>query len=124
MRRMIQDGDEPESLEMGDVLGHARLLVVHLVPHRLQLTREGFLNFGALQTVKVRVFQFCLFNTHILELAGEPLVLLSELGDQEAFLLLRRPLAVLRLLQQGSQALDNRNLTLLMNELQFAEILS
>lgn len=52
---MIQDGDEPESLEMGDVLGHARLLVVHLVPHRLQLTCEGFLNFGALQIVKVRV---------------------------------------------------------------------
>ena len=106
---------------MGDVLRHARLLVVHLVPHRLQLTREGFLNFGALQTVKVRVFQFCLFNTHILELAGEPLVLLSELGDQQAFLLLRRPLAVLRLLQQGSQALDNRNLTLLKNG--FAKIL-
>ena len=35
---------------MGDVLGHARLLVVHLVSHRLQLTREGFLNFGALQS--------------------------------------------------------------------------
>ena len=52
---MIQDGDEPESLKVGDVLGHARLLVVHLVPHRLQLTCEGFLNFGALQIVKVRV---------------------------------------------------------------------
>ena len=35
---------------MGDVLGHAGLLVVHLVSHRLQLTREGFLNFGALQS--------------------------------------------------------------------------
>lgn len=51
--------------------------------------------------------------TYILELAGESLVLLSELGDEEAFLLLRRPLAVLCLLQQSSQALVNQNLTLL-----------
>ena len=51
--------------------------------------------------------------TYILELAGESLVLLSKLGDQKAFLLLRRPLAVLRLLQQGSEALVNKTLTLL-----------
>ena len=56
MRRMMIRWGKPEGLEMGDVLGHARLLVVHLVPHRLQLAREGFLNFGALQTVRVRVF--------------------------------------------------------------------
>ena len=92
---------------MGDVLSHARLLVVHLVPHRLQLTRQRFLNFGALQTVKVKVFSSSslLVTTHIFELAGEALVLFSELGDQKAFLLLRRPLARLRLLQQGSQTL-------------------
>merc|ERR1711879_778993 len=71
----------PESLEMGDVLSHACLLVVHLVPHRLQLTRERFLNFRTLQN-------HCIYldtksTTHILELTGEPLVLLCELGDQQ-----------------------------------------
>ena len=61
-RGMIRGGmgakDSPESLEMGDVLSHARLLVVHLVPHRLQLAREGFLNFGALQRKSGSFFNF------------------------------------------------------------------
>ena len=70
--------------------------------------------------MKVKGFvPLCLLSTYILELAGESLVLLSELGDEEAFLLLRRPLAVLCLLQQSSQALVNQNLTLL----HFAEML-
>ena len=44
--------------------------------------------------------------THVLELAGEPLVLFGQLGDEEALLLLRRPLAVLRLVEQGAEAGD------------------
>ena len=64
------------------------------------------------EKVEVKVFQLCLLLTYILELAGEALVLFSELGDQKAFFLLRRPLARLRLLQQGSQTLMiHQNLT-------------
>ena len=82
--------------------------MVHLVPHRLQLTRERFLNFRTLQNR-------CIYldtksTTHILELAGEPLVLLGELGDQQALLLLRRPLRRLSLVQQGTQALHVKSL--------------
>ena len=44
--------------------------------------------------------------THLLELAGEPLVLLCQLGDQQTLLLLGRPLAALRLLQQRAETLQ------------------
>ena len=82
--------------------------MVHLVPHRLQLTRERFLNFRTLQN-------HCIYldtksTTHILELTGEPLVLLCELGDQQTLLLLRRPLRRLSLVEQGTQALHVKNL--------------
>ena len=41
------------------------------------------------EKVKVKVFSTLLLSTYIFELAGEALVLFSELGDQKAFLLLR-----------------------------------